>query len=1135
MKKKRNNGRIGSSADVPKIYRIMKLTCFFILVALLQVSAATYSQNTKLSIEGKNLSIEKILGQIEDQSEYSFFYNNKEVDLSKIVTVDIKDKEIDEVLGMLMNEAGLDYTLNNKLIIIHQNEKGKFSNLSVQQAIKVSGTITNEGGEPIPGATVVVKGTTVGTIADFEGYYTLGDVPADGTLVYSFVGMKSQEVPVQGRQTINVAMQEETIGLEEVVAVGYGTIKKRDLTGSVGSVDSETLVEKGTTSPMEAIQGSLAGVQITSSTGRIGDGFDITIRGKNSMSADAKPLYVVDGVPTDGIDFLNPQDIARVDVLKDASSTAIYGSRGSNGVVIVTTKSGGDVKKDVSVSYSGYYGIRKAARLPEMMSGEKWWYYHQSAYLATAKTDPVTGTVTEATLQDAVGAGGNNNLLYERAARNETTDWYDVVLKDGQQQNHYVAISGKTNNKLGYTFGIGYQNEEGNIQNESIDKYSFKMSVNQDISEKVDFGTNFSASLTEQEMGSEFAMREAFRLNPFLSPVDSVGNLYPQPGKYKDADGNWLINKTSTFNPVLEIQNSTNNVRRWNGVGNTYLSYMPIEWLTLKSSFSFNYDANRQGQAWGALTNNGISNNNLPSAQRDTYENFSYTWDNQFNIERKYDKHSFNLLGVQSFYSSVTETSMMYSKYMPFETTFHNLGSGEQGTYNISSAYIKQTLTSYSFRLNYSYNDRLLITLSNRWDGSSLLSEGNKWESFPSGAIAWRVSEEPFLANSDLISNLKARVSYGFTGNNIVSPYATSNTLDRQMYYDYFGSAANGWLPQTIANSKLTWEKTSEINVGVDFGLFSNSQVYGSIDVYNRLSDDLLMPQQLPKESGWNEMDANVGSVRNRGIEVALTTVNIDKNDFYWKTSFTFTSNKNTIESLYGQDKVDDVGNGWFIGESVDAQYNYKFDGIWQASEAAEAAIYGQSEGQAKVVDVNNNDDIDPADDRMILGSSDPSWSASMNSSLSYKNFDFSFSLYGNQGVFVNSGFHSNFVDVRDRGRNKLDIADWYIPANDAGLPAQVSNEYPQPRNAGTYWRNDGVGYYRDASFVKIKNIALGYSLKPQLAEELHMKSCRIYMNILNPFVFTSYDGYDPEWAGASYNDGGVGSVIYQIGVNVNF
>jgi len=999
----------------------------------------------------------------------------------------------------------------------------------------ISGTVTSVDDQmPLPGVNIIVEGTNYATVTDFDGNFSLEAPETGTTLLISYVGFKTQTIDVDAQTDFNITLEADVAALSEVVVVGYGTVKKSDLTGAVGSVGAESLTERNITNPVEALQGNVPGVQISNTTGRIGDGFDITIRGKNSVSGNVQPLFVVDGVPTGDIDFLNPQDIARIDVLKDASSTAIYGSRGSNGVVIVTTKSGAGAKPGLNISFDSFVGIKQVARLPKLMDPQRWWSYHQSAYLPTASLDPATGTVTPETLFDAVSAGGQNSELFRRVDANESFDWYDAVLKSGIQQNNYLNVSGRSENGVGYNLGLGYQKETGNISNESLEKYTLKLGVDHKINEKFTMGANATLTMTEQNLGSDIALQEAFRLNPFLNPYGLDGELFPLPGKLTDADGNFIINKTSTYNPLLEIQNTTDDLRTWNIIGNTYFQYQALDWLSFKTTFSAGYESTRQGRAWGAQTNTGISNNDLPSAYLSNYENFNYTWDNQFNIDKTFNEiHSFNLLGLYSIYSNRTETSFQSSRNMPFETGFYNIGSGEQSTYNLGSNFLKQTLTSYALRLNYSLKDRYLITLSNRWDGSSLLSDANRWDSFPSAAVAWKMSEEDFLKSQTTLSNLKLRVSFGYTGNNIIDPYSTLNILDTQTYYDFGGSTANGYVASALANSKLGWEKTEELNIGLDFG-FLRDRIIGSIDVYDRLSDDLLLQQQLPSETGFESISANVGSVRNSGIEVSLTTRNIQTETVNWNTTFNFTKNTNKIESIYGQDQVDDIGNNLFIGESIDALYNYQFDGIWQADEAELAASYGMEEGQAKIRDINGDGQFTPDGDRVILGSSNPDWTGSIFSTLKVKNFDLSTSIIITEGVDVFSPYHQNFTDTRDRGRQKQDI-NWYVPANNAGLPAQVSNSYPQPRNEGTYWINDGIGYYKDASFIKIKNIALGYNFDNNLLDKLKLKKFRIYMNVLNPFVFTDYTGYDPEWASASLAIGRPSSITYQLGFNLNF
>ncbi len=1005
-----------------------------------------------------------------------------------------------------------------------------------QDTRTITGTVTSaDDSMPLPGVNIVVEGTSYATVTDFDGNFQL-EVPGDdATLVVSYVGFLTKNVAVGSQSIFTISLETDVQSLNEVVVVGYGTVKKSDLTGAVGTIGSESLTERNITNPVESLQGLVPGVQVSNSTGRIGDGFNITIRGQNSIGGGGDPLFVVDGVPTDNIDFLNPQDIERMDILKDASSTAIYGSRGSNGVVIVTTRSGAGAKGGLTVSVESFVGVKDVARLPKLMDPQTWWDYHQSAYLATAGTDPNTGAVSAETLANAVGGNGSNEELLRRVAANKSFDWYDAVLKTGVQQNTYVNASGRAENGLGYNLGIGYQNETGNIDNEELNKYTLKLGVDHNINDKFTLGTNVTVTLIDQDQGSDVAMREAFRLNPFLDPYDLDGvTLFPQPGKLVDENGDFIINKTSTYNPLLEINNSIDNVRRWNVIGNSYFQYQATDWLSFKTSFAAGYTDTRRGRAWGALTNTGASNNNLPSARLDQSQNFNYTWDNQFNINKTFDeKHNVSLLGLYSIFSNRNENSYSASRNMPFDTSFYNIGSGEQSTYDIGSGFNKNTLRSYALRLNYSFDDKYLLTLSNRWDGSSVFAEDNRWDSFPSAAVGWNISNEDFLAESTTVSNLKLRASFGYTGNNIIDPYSSLNTLNSQTYYDYAGTVSNGFISTQIANAALRWERTREFNVGVDFG-FLNDRITGSVDVYDRLSDDLLFTQDLPSETGFSNINANVASVNNSGVELALTTRNIQTEDVTWTTQFTFTKNTNELRTIYGQSEVDDIGNNLFIGESLDAIYNYKFTGIWQADEADEAAGYGMEEGQEKLLDVNNDGQYTPDGDRIILGSSNPDWTGSFFSSLRVKNFDLSTSVIVTQGVLVYSNFHSNFADTRDRGRQKLDI-DWYVPANDAGLPARASNTYPQPRNEGSFWRNNGVGYYKDASFVKVKNIALGYNLCDGALEKLGFTSLRVYANVLNPFVFTDYEGYDPEWAGASLNTGRPASVTYQLGFNLKF
>jgi TonB-linked SusC/RagA family outer membrane protein len=1026
----------------------------------------------------------------------------------------------------LKNSINYFYAFTLLLGLLMSNE------MKAQNGQAISGLITDSSGIPLSGVNISEKGTKNTISSDFDGKFSFKVANENAIIILTYVGFEPQEIGVAGRKTITVKLRSESETLKEVVVVGYGKVKKSDLTGSVGTIKGSDIAEKNTTTAIQGMQGAVAGVQIQSSTGRIGDPFTVTIRGKNSMNPDSKPLYIVDGTPTDGIDFLNPQDISRIDVLKDASSTAIYGSRGSNGVIIVTTKSGATVKSNMSVSFDTYTGGKEVARLPEMMSGAKWWNYHQSAYLISAKVDPVTGTITPATLSTAV-AGTQNSLLLERVQNDETYDWYKGVLKSGLQSNSYLAIAGRSEGGLAYNLAIGSQNETGNIDNESLKKYTFKLGLNHKINDKFTVGLNLTVAKTKQQLGSDLAMREAFRLSPYYSPYATDGTLTPFPGKITDpATGLLILNKTSTYNPLLEIANSANDVTNWTGIGNIFVEYKALDWLSFKSSYYGGFENIKQGEYSGALTNNGVATGNLSSAKvTDTNRN-NYTWDNQFNINYTLnDAHHFDFLGLASMFSKTTQTMFASSGYMLYDTGYNNLGTGQQSTYNLDSSYDRSTLNSYLARLNYNYKGRYLLTVSTRYDGSSKFAEGEKWGAFPSAAVGWNVTQESFMEKQNIVSELKLRASFGYTGNNIIPSYATLANLDQLTYYEFNGVTANGGVQKTPNNANLGWEKTQEFDLGVDFG-FAKNRITGSVDVYDRLSKNLLLDQKLVIENGFATYTTNIGSVSNRGIEASLSTKNIDSKMVSWVTNFTFTKNENSIKSIYDE-KTDDVGNNLFIGESIDAIYNYKFDGIWQANQKTEAAAFGQSEGQARVVDTNGDGKITP-DDRQILGNSNPKWSGSFSSNLKVGNFDLLISAFSNQGVTVYSQFHANYTNVIDRGRQKADI-DVYVPENTAGIPANFSNEYPQSQNEGIYWNqaNKGVGYYRDASFVKIQNITLGYTFNREVINKFKVKYLRFYVNVLNPFVFTKYDGFDPEWASGSLNLSRVGSITYQMGMSI--
>ncbi|SHH12879.1 SusC/RagA family TonB-linked outer membrane protein [Flavobacterium johnsoniae] len=1003
------------------------------------------------------------------------------------------------------------------------------------QSTTIEGKITDAAGLSLPGVNIQEKGTKNGTSTDFEGSFKINVTSNKAVLIISYLGFQTQEVSVAGKTKVNVSLAEQSNSLNEVVVVGYGSVKKTDLTGSVSTISAATITERNTTSALEAIQGSTPGVQISSSSGRSGDGFKVVIRGNNSLVG-SSPLYVVDGVPVDNIDFLNPQDISRMDVLKDASSAAIYGSRGASGVIIVTTKSGANVKPGINVTFDSSYGTKTAARMPKMMNGEEWWKFHQVAYMSAT---PATQTPA----QLAALAGNQSPLLVSRANSGYNFDWADAVLKPGMTQNNYLNVTGRSDSGLSYNLGFGIQSDEGLIDNDSTDKYSFKLGLNHKINDKFTTGANITIARLDTELGSDLAMQDAFRLSPLMSPwaVDAQGNeqvgtLFFLPGKLTYPDGSWAINKTSTVNPLMEIANSSQTEKTWQTVGNVFFQYQPLKWLSFKTTFAGGIENTETSTAYKAQTNAGVTLNGKNSASIKNFNNFNYTWDNQIDLKHTFNEvHDFSVLLLQSLYSNTDKTSYMYSNNQPFDVGSNNMGSGVQTSYNINSGYQKNTLSSYAVRVNYSFRDKYLLTASTRWDGSSVLSEGNKWQSFPSVALGWKISKESFLASSTVISDLKLRASLGYTGNDNVAPYTSQALLNQQTFYANGANVVSGWQTENLANQALTWEKTRELNFGLDFGFLRN-RISGSVDVYDRLSDKLIYKQELPLETGYKNTFANVGSVSNKGVEILLTTKNIKSEKVNWETTFTFTKNVNKLESIYNQDQVSDIGNKLILGSPLNPNYNYVYDGVWQESQAAEAATYNMLPGQAKPKDLNGDGKFN-TDDRTVIGNPNPEWQGSLYSKLTVGNFDFNFSVLTSQGQTVLSTFHQNFADVSDRGRQKLAM-DYFIPTNGAGIEANANNTNPRPgpvaTGAGAYWTSL-FAYYRDVSYVKIKNISLGYTLDSELLKKLKINNLRIYVNVLDPFVFTNFDGYDPEWAASSFGVNRPASITTQLGVSVKF
>jgi len=1075
----------------------MKLTMLILLIGIVQSFAIEgYAQKTRLNLKMESLSVKQVLNQIEDQSEFFFLYNSKLIDVNRKVDLMVEDGTIDQILNELFVGTHVGYQVIDRQIVL-TNTKMNESEIELQQnTLKVTGTVTDQAGNRLPGVTVVVKGTAQGTISDANGQYSLTNVASNAALVFSFIGMKAQEVSVSGRAKIDVTLSEETIGIDEVVAIGYGVVKKSDVTGSVGSIESNVIAATNLPNATQALQGRVAGVNIEQNVGKPGGSFRIAIRGLSSINNSNTPLYVIDGIPTtSGLNDINPNDIEKIDILKDASATAVYGSRGANGVIIVSTKKGKEGK--FSIQYDGYFGYRTPANLPDMMDGPEYVQWRTDLFKKQGKS-------TERTNVEFFTAEE-----WDMIDKGNYTDWIDLMLRKGMQTSHTLTASGG-DDKGSFSLGIGQLKEEGTVPGQDYERYNMRLNLNRKFAEKWKVGGNLYFTYSVQNEGSYETLRSTYRMPPVAYPYDANGN--PRYQAYR---------QDYTTNPMFEYtkDGEIREVRRYRAYGNVYLQFEPFSGVTLRSQLSPQMIFQRNGNSYGLMAKNGGHQNPANTyVDHGTTDDFGYVLDNQLNYSKNINSHNFDLSLIQSIQYEQWETTYQSAKNFPFNSLWYNLDAVTLSDVSASQTdYRQASMASFTGRLNYSYKGKYLFTATGRYDGSSRLAEGNKWAFFPSVALAWRISEEGFLKNSDKISNLKLRLTYGVTGNDAVSIYGTQSNIS-QSNYNYNGILTSGYYKSGLANKDLTWEKTTEINLGVDFGFYKN-RINGSIDVYNRDARDLIMRRQLPQTTGWTNIWDNVGWVRNTGIEFGINTINVETRNFTWSTDLIFDTNKNQIMELYGE-KKDDIGNAWFIGKPIQVNYDYQFDGIWQTSEAEKAAKYGQTPGQVKVKDLDNNEVID-AKDRTIIGQRTPKWSGSITNTLRFKNWDFSAYVYTRQGQQLFSTFVSTFMSL-DGNFNNVDVDYW--------TPNNPSNEFPEPGNKGKYFNNYR---YRDVSFVRVGNISLGYSIPAQILNRLKINKLRIYGSVTNPFTFTPYPGYDPEWADTNTWGEATGYASYLFGISI--
>ena len=975
-------------------------------------------------------------------------------------------------------------------------------------ALKVTGTLTDaETGTALIGATVQVKGTTTGTSTDLDGTYSIEAPDGNAILVFSYIGYVNQEVVIGNQSTINVSLVPDVQALNEVVVVGYGAVKKMDLTGAVDQLQSKDIIRANPVQAARAIQGQVAGATVTKTSNRPGAAYSITIRGENTINNSTQPLVVIDGLMGGDINSINPNDIQSMDVLKDASSTAIYGARGANGVIIITTKKGLSGKP--KVSYDSYVGMKVPEHMPRLMNTAEFY----------------KATFTDRVLEGSVGA---TFTAAETAAiqGNKTTDWVDLIIDPALQTSQNLSVSGG-NDKTTYRFSGGFLNENGNVLYTGFKRYNLNAGLDSKLGERIKVGFTSYITYSDQNVGSQESLRNAYRARP-------TGTVYfndlANPSENGDLNVNglsvWMgINDKQVANPILDIDPKISKYQTTTAVAmaNAYAEVNLLKGLTFRSSLSASYTSGRFGDFRGQWSKSQIGNK--PRAQVDNSNQSNYTIDNILNYNFESGKHKLTFTGLQSAFYQRNENYSIFVRDLPYDSDWYAVNTAAT-IGSIGSSLIERSILSYMGRVNYTFNEKYLVTLTGRSDGASQLAEGNKWAFFPSVAIGWRLADEGFIKNLNLFSNLKLRASYGQVGNAGVNPYSTQANLINTGY-DFDGSPAFGFAPQNLANKNLRWERSTEFNLGIDFGFFKN-RISGTLELYNRKTEDLILNQRIPTVSGFTQVIANVGAIENKGIELTLNTANIVTTDFSWNTTFAFTQNKNKLLELYGDGQLVDKGNNLFVGFPIRANFDYQFNGIWQTSEKDQAAVYKQVPGSVKVVDQNGDGVISSTnniDDRVYLGTQLPNWILGVTNRFKYKNLDFSFFTYYRNGTqYRNNTLAGTFGEIGSTRYNKLAGLDYWRSDNPSNTFFGVVAANPY-RNAI---------FYQDASFLRISDITLGYNFSPKVLSALKMSSARIYGQVSNPFVFSDFTGFDPEFNSAIFQDD-VPSMIYTFGVSISF
>ena len=1113
MKKKLIRGISLDREKVRKIWMTMRLIVFLFFVSLIHVSASVYSQKTKLNIRVENASLQQVFKVLQDQSEFDFFYKNEQIPADARVSIQYQNESIEVILDKILSGTGLTYHVLDKDIVISAKGAAK-GEIKGQQPKSVSGKVTDSSGMPMPGVSVVVKGTTNGIITDANGNYSLSNVPENATLQFSFVGMKGQEVAVADKSTVNITLTEDAIGIEEVVAIGYGVTKKSDLTGSVVSIDSKSLERQTATNVTELLRSALPGLNVGTSTSASGIS-GLEVRGPNSLGTSNSPLIVVDDVIYQGsIGNINPNDIASVDVLKDASAAAIYGSKSAAGVIIITTKKGTDVKPTINLRST--VGFAHANKIEEVYSPEGYLklredvldrfnlnnpagYYSNPVNLPADVTldqwlgyDNLQGTSTPP--EDIwLGRLQLQQIEVDNYKAGNTLDWKDIMFQTGLRTDNNISLSGKTNS-LSYYTSLGHVSNEGISIYQKYQSFRARINLEATVNKFLSVGVNLQGNENTEPTGVPGAVGLYERNSPY-------GSLNYDDGTYRHKPHNDLMGDNPYLYEYLDNHYKVREVFA-NIFGKITLPFgfsYKVNWVN-RYAFSQNYRFTPSIYTQGDGGDTGSRS-----------EGTTYSWmlDNILKWNKTIaDIHDFDLTFLYNVeeYSGWNSTQSN-ANFDPNESlSYHNLSIGANP--QIGSNDERSTGDALMGRLNYSLLDKYLFTVSVRRDGYSAFGQKNPRATFPALAFGWRLSEEDFI-NADWLTNLKLRLSYGENGNREIGRYSALSRMNTTKYiYDH--SSVTGIFTTNLANKELKWERTSAYNVGLDYAIL-DGKVSGTMDVYHTSTTDLLLPRSLPNITGYASVMANLGEVQNQGLELSINTINVNKANFTWNSSLSFWFNRNEIKHLYGdmvdvvdgdgnvigQREEDDIQNGWYIGHAIDEIFDYKILGIWQLGEEEAAKKFGRAPGDIKILDVNE-DGVLNFDDRLFQGYTRPRYRISLRNDFTlFRDFDVSFLINSFLDYYGANNNHYNYETALER-INKIKTPYWTAenPTNEWGRLYSVNS-------------NPAADWWESKSFVRLQNFTIGYNVPKNKLQKLDIGSLRIFGNIQN---LPAISGWQYNW-----------------------